>query len=407
MNERLEAEWDVDEPSPDFASRVVAEAMRSKRRSPRGYVIAGVIVAAAAVAAVVAWPRAHARAHGDFTASARTELAIGDRAVAVLEPGAHVSWDGDRVEQAGGDVFYRVERGATFTVKTPSAEAQVLGTCFRISIEQENEMKRRDIGSGAIGAVVGVAVVIGVYEGKVRVSHADQAVTVHAGESATADRNGVRPTAIAKTAPTTANTGSARGEAEVRARLADLEKEKALLESELTAAYDAVGKSNFDLSPQDWAQLAERGELKYQYPCFQNGGFRPNAETLSKLGLPPEAADTIQKAYDNSNKRFASSMRPICAELAKKGEEVDMGDCIGKLFQAIYTKDPHATFRTVAEIRSGKGTEADATTPEMKMLLVFTGGMAPFEAELAKSFGAEEAHRLAYSNDMCFQAQSL
>ncbi len=409
MNERLEAAWEVDEPSPEFASRVVAAAMREPKARPaswRRYAIAAGAVAAAAVAVLVAWPRGRSHTTGDVTASERAEIAIGDRAVAVLEPGAHVRWDGDRVEQERGNVFYRVERGATFTVHTPSAEAQVLGTCFRISIEQETEMKRRDMASGAIGAVAAAVVIVGVYEGKVRVSHADQGVTVHAGESAVADRTGVRTTtAIAKTPPA---APSARSEAEVRARLADLEKEKALLESELTAAYDAVGKSSYDLTPQDWAELAERGELRYQYPCFQQGGFRPNEKQLSSLGLPPEAADTIQRAYDNSNKRFAASMRPICAQFAgKPAADADMGDCIGKLFQAVFANDPKAAFKQIAEIRAGKRTEADASTPEMKMLLVFTSGMAPFEAELAKTFGAEEAHRIAYSNELCFQAQTL
>jgi len=409
MNERLEEEWSVDEPSSDFAGRVVAAAMRESKAPPRRsgrYAIAGIVMVAAAAVMFVAWPRPSVGAHGDVTASARTEIAIGERAVAVLEPGARVRWDGARVQQDGGDVFYRVERGAAFVVQTPSAEAQVLGTCFRISIQQENEMKRRDVAAGAIGAVAAAVVVVGVYEGSVRVSHAEQAMTVRAGETVVADGKGVRTATPVAAKPTAA--GGARSEADVKARLAELEKEKALLESELTAAYDAVGKSTYDLSPEDWAQLAERGEFRYQYPCFHPGGFRPNETQLKNLGLPPEAADAIQRAYDGSNKRFASSMRPVCAQLqGKPVADVDMGDCIGKLFQAIYMNDPKTTFKQVAEIRAGKRTEAEASTPEMKMLLVFSGGMAPFEAELAKTFGAEEAHRLAYSNELCFQAQSL
>jgi hypothetical protein len=415
MNERLEAEWDVDEPSPEFAGRVVAAAMRESRTRPtRRYAIGGAIVAAAiaAITLFTLWPRGErAPARGDVTATARIEVPIGDRGIAVLEPGAHVRWEGDRVEQARGDVFYRVERGATFTVKTPAADVQVLGTCFRISIKPETNMKRRDVAAGAIGAVAAAMVVIGVYEGKVRVSHAEQAVTVGAGESVVADGTNVRPGRSIATAPTALDTaGSARSETQVRARLAELEQEKALLESELTAAYDAVGKSRYDLDPEDWAKLAERGELRYQYPCFQKGGFRPTEEQLQKLGLPPDAADTIQKAYASSNDRFFGDMRPICAEvLGKPTTESDVSGCLQKLFMNIYggPDGAKATFKQVAEIRAGKRSPADATTPEMRMLLVFTGGMAPFEAELAKAFGADEAHRLAYSDELCFQAQSL
>jgi FecR protein len=411
MSDRLREDWDVDEPSPDFAGRVVAAAMREPRtRSiPRYATAVGVAVAIAAVALLFVWPRSRrVPAQGDVTAVERIEVPIGDRGVAVLEPGARLRWQGDHVEQERGEVFYRVERGATFTVHTPSAEAQVLGTCFRISIEQESEMKRRDVATGAVGAAMAAVVVVGVYEGKVRVSHAEQSVTVRAGESAVADGTGVRAAntvAVAKTADP--NAGSPRTEEELCARLAEVGREKALLESELTAANDAVGKRAYDLTPEDWAKLAERGEFKYQYPCFQKGGFRPSEAQLQNLGLPPQAAETIQQAYVNSNTRFAADMKPICKELM--GIDADLSSCIPKLFQAIYSgpNGAKATFKQVAEIRAGKRPEADATTPEMKMLLVFSGGMAPFEAELAKVLGADEAHRIAYSDDLCFQAQSL
>jgi hypothetical protein len=412
MNERLEAEWDVDEPAPDFAGRVVSAAVRETRPRSRRYLIGVALAAIAATTLFVLWRRGTAPSHGDVTAVERMEVSIGDRAVAVLEPGAHVRWQGDRVEQATGDVFYRVERGVTFTVSTPTADARVLGTCFRISIQQETDMKRRDIAAGALGAVAAAVVVVGVYEGVVRVSHADQAVTLRAGESATADRSGVRAggTVIAAK-PVEVTSGSARSEAELRARLAELEKEKALLDSELTAAYDAVGKDPYDLSPDDWAKLAEKGEFKYQYPCFQKGGFRPTETQLQKLGLPADAADTIQKAYASSNQRFFDGMKPICAELiGKPATDSDMSGCIQKLFETIYRNGPNSSkpvFKQVAEIRAGKRDPSQANTPEMKMLLVFSGGMGPFEADLAKAFGAEEAHRLAYSDDLCFQAQSL
>jgi hypothetical protein len=411
MNERLEAEWEVDEPAPEFAGRVVSAALRDTRPRPlRRYVIGAALAAIAATTLFVLWRRGNAPTHGDVTAVERMEVSIGDRAVAVLEPGAHLRWQGDRVEQASGDVFYRVERGATFTVITPTADARVLGTCFRISIQQETDMKRRDIAAGALGAVAAAVVVIGVYEGVVRVSHAEQAVTLRAGESATADRTGVRAGTIAAK-PVEVASGSARSETELRARLAELEKEKALLDSELTAAYDAVGKDPYDLSADDWAKLAEKGEFKYQYPCFQKGGFRPTETQLQKLGLPADAADTIQKAYASSNQRFFDGMKPICTELiGKPTTDSEMSGCIQKLFETIYRGGPSSSkpvFKQVAEIRAGKRDPSEANTPEMKMLLVFSGGMGPFEADLAKAFGAEEAHRLAYSDDLCFQAQSL
>jgi hypothetical protein len=359
---------------------------------------------------VLVWPRtAPAPVEGEATAAQRIEVPIGERAVAVLEPGAHVRWRGDRVEQDRGDVFYRVDRGGgVFTVSTPHAEATVLGTSFRIGIEQETAMKRRDVAAGALGAVAGVLVVVGVYEGKVRVSHADQAVTVRAGESAVADQHGVSsgaPAAVARPA----ETGSAKTEAQLRQRLDEVAKEKAALEQELIAANDAVGKNPFDLTKDDWAKMAENGEFKYRYPCFQSGGYRPSADRLEKLGLEPSAADAIQQAYNSSNKRFYEGMKPICTQLLGKPVDNDvMSECISQLFGDIYRKgDSRATFKQVAEIHAGTRQEADATKPEMKMLMVFSSGMAPFEAELAKTFGAEEAHRIAYSDELCFQSQAM
>ena len=58
-------------------------------------------------------------AAGDVTADARREVRVGTRAIAVLEAGAHVKWHGDDIEQTGGDVFWRVEPGARFTVHPP------------------------------------------------------------------------------------------------------------------------------------------------------------------------------------------------------------------------------------------------------------------------------------------------
>jgi hypothetical protein len=410
MKDELESIWDVDEPSPDFASRVVSAAQQHARKRPdRRYLIGGLALAAAAVTLVVVWPRSdRALAQGEATADQRVEVPIGERAVAVLEPGAHVRWHGDRVEQDRGDVFYRVERGATFIVSTPHAEASVLGTSFRISIEQETGMKRRDVTAGALGAVAGIMVVVGVYEGKVRVSRADQAVTLRAGERAVADETGVRTSTPATVARPT-DSGNARTEAQLRQRLDEIEKEKATLEQELIVANDAVGKHPYDLTPDDWARMAEKGEFKYQLPCYEKGGFRPSPEQLEKLGLEPSAADAIQQAYLSSNKRFYNDMVPLCSEmLGKPADSGTFSDCFTQLFAGIYRGgDSEATFRQLAEIRAGKRPESDASTPTLKMLMVFSGGMAPFEAELAKTFGAENAHRIAYSDDLCFKKQSM
>ena len=141
------------------------------------------------MAAVIGWGVHHQRVdgRGDVTADARQEVRVGNRALAVLEKGAHVKWDGDAIEQSGGDVFWRVEPGARFVVHTAAADVAVKGTCFRVKVEgEEDAMNRRDAMSGTVGAVLAATAFVGVYEGKVAVSHAGQSVDLVAGQSAEA-----------------------------------------------------------------------------------------------------------------------------------------------------------------------------------------------------------------------------
>src|SRR5579885_2370702 len=114
--------WEPEEPPREFAERVVEAARRSqppRARSRASRVFAGLLLAGGRAAVVVfGGHRAHVDARGAVTADERREVRVGTRALAVLEKGARVTWDGDEVAQSGGDVFWRVEPGARFTVHT-------------------------------------------------------------------------------------------------------------------------------------------------------------------------------------------------------------------------------------------------------------------------------------------------
>ena len=163
-------------PPKGFAERVVAAATRPDSRatgaSPRsaravriGATIA--LVAAAAAVALTVMPSRAPRGAATGEASAverRIEVTVSGRAVAVLEPGAHVTWSGSDVVQSSGDVFYRVEPrpdGAPFRVHTSAGDVTVLGTCFRVKV---NDMNRRDVMSGTAGAALGALALVAVYE---------------------------------------------------------------------------------------------------------------------------------------------------------------------------------------------------------------------------------------------------
>src|SRR5579859_784649 len=217
--------WDAQEPPRGFAERVVAAARReasddaplpseppappaAKARPRAGRVFAGLLLAAAMAAVIVfGIARSRADAHGVATAAERREVRVGSRALAVLEPGARVRWDGDVVEQSRGDVFWRVEPGARFVVHTPAADVTVKGTCFRVNVQggdggepaaaaaepsKDGQMNGKDVKAGAVGAVIAATALVGVYEGKVAVSRAGQSVDLVAGQQAEAGPGGVK-----------------------------------------------------------------------------------------------------------------------------------------------------------------------------------------------------------------------
>ena len=174
-----------------------ARGARARRRDAARAHRRGRCSSSASMAAVVALTAAR-EGRRTRTATWRRargeEVRVGGRAIAVLEPGAHVKWDGDAIEQTGGDVFWRVEPGARFVVHTPAADVTVKGTCFRVKVsdeEDDDERARREV-SGAVGAVLAATAFVGVYEGKVAVSHAGQSVDLVAGQSAQANAQGVK-----------------------------------------------------------------------------------------------------------------------------------------------------------------------------------------------------------------------
>src|SRR4051812_9123028 len=98
MSDRDFDAWEPEDPPEGFAERVTLAARGEAASGPRGRArrIGGATIAAFALAAAAAMMLRSPKeiATGDRTVTERTEIALGARAVAVLEPGAHVSWKG-------------------------------------------------------------------------------------------------------------------------------------------------------------------------------------------------------------------------------------------------------------------------------------------------------------------------
>jgi len=458
--------WDAEEPPADFAERVARAAMeeraketptaapetnegtraeappapapvielsRATLKKRRATWAAASLVLGLAASALFHFATRPA-AQGEITAETRTEIAIGDRAVAVLEPGAHVKWAGDTVDQSGGNVFYRVERGGAFRVHTSAGDVDVQGTCFRVDVdpsERSLEMNRRDWKVGGASALAATLLLVSVYEGKVAVSHAQERATLSAGDSASVTRDGLSVSseraegaspsgAASESALALANQNLVGNVSEYKKRLEAIEGQKKELEQKLAVAEEKLAadkrandaaptKHEFDLSQEDLVALAKEGTLKYRHPCSKPS-YRPDAESLQKLGLAPQDGDTIAAAYKKVAQWREAQMRPACQEAVGKSElseKMPVDACMHLVSDFLSETDGKARSEAqqlAVDIRAGlKPTPGpNEKLPALtRMMLASTQEMKIFEEELAKSFGPDEAHRISYADGLC------
>lgn len=462
--------WDADEPPEGFAERVLqaareadeheieapAEPLPGPDRRPETPVDRpsegrtptsrepsvrrrGVVVALfAAIAAAAAWMVLSngAPSHGEAVAEgARKEVMLGNRAVAVLEPGASLSWQGSRVEQSKGNVFYRVEKGDGFRVHTAAGDVEVQGTCFRVDLEAKKTseaMQTRDWKVGAVGALAAASMMVAVYEGKVAVSHAQERVVLAAGESAMAsDAEGVSVTSAdgteanggtnaSESALENANRNLVGTVSDVKKRLETIESQKKELEAKLAAAEQklaaenrandaAPSKNDFDLTQDELVSLAKEGTLKYRYPCSKSS-YKPDAEAIQKLGLAPQDGETITEAYRKVGQWREANMRSVCQEVIGKSDLSDrmpVDSCLHLVSDFLAETDPKArrdAQQLAVDIRAGikpmpgPNEKLPALT---RLMLASVQQLKVFEDELTKSFGPAEAHRITYSDALC------
>ena len=446
--------WEPQEPPRGFAEKVIAATraesrpesqLRGKRRSIAVRAGTALLLAGSlAAGALLFIPRNHPADQGDAIAKGeRTEVRVaGGRAIAVLEPGAHVSWSGDDVKQTSGDVFYRVEPHpglpSAFRVHTAAGDVTVKGTCFRVQLSdsEETTMNGRDVKAGVIGAGLTAMALIGVYEGKVAASNARGSVELSAGQSATLNASGAHKNGdLASGGKAFAAASAVQAQSsdddplmqanrnlvdtvkQYKDRLAANEADKAKIESQLKEAQQklatqendgAAPKSEFDLSQDDWKQLAEDGTIKARYPCGGRGGqpWTVSPDTLTDLGLSPDDGQVLQAAYQQSIQRQTDVLMPACAQLVGSADlaaRLGPSVCSSVVDHSVQGDQHRQDVTTVAQIRAGilpiPGPN-DSIDPYEKLLLSQTGELKSFESDLAKSLGPEEAHRIAYSESL-------
>lgn len=429
--------WEPQSPPRGFADKVMAElpapTPRAWWRSRRFTgIAAGTALSLAAAAGAFLWLSA-ANVRGSLESTARTEVDVGGRARAVVESGAKLSWKSNEVEQIEGDVFYRVEPSGPFVVKTPQGTVEVTGTCFRVRIKERGASMKRELLAGAAGAAASALVMVGVYEGGVRVTHAGEAVTLAAGEAVVVGEDGVEEKGDlaevdsqfnrAKSARVGSDSGALAGQVkDLTARITELDNKKKGLEDKLKFAENKLSAleggtdakkldhDEFDLDENDWRELAKDGTIKYQVPCIRDEAWRPDADDLDKIGLAPDDADAIGAAYARSSERVKKAILPICAEMVGGAELADLigpGDCAHVISSLARRQDKDAAEQArlhVSEIRAGlrpAPAPTDKVHPVLATFLALTGEASQFEADLATEFGPEEAKRITYAEGMC------
>jgi len=423
LDPRYREVWRAAPPPSGFVDRVLAvthaegNVAARKRRSLLGRAaIALAVVAAAAVVLVGARPRAREGEH--LATTARLSVSITERATAVLEPRAHLRWRsaGGRVtvEQDGGDVFYRVDRGVAFEVKTAAGSVLVKGTCFKVEVTAMSPTTHTLI--GAVSGMAITALAVTVYEGMVEVQNEHGETRLGAGDRGVAEQGEAprvaRPLSAARPSnvPRLSDATLAALREDPRATIAALEQKVASLSSELTEARrqelegprdkDGIPKKKFhDFTPEELTILASRCEIRYDIPKFLSSG------RIELRGLG-DASNGISEAEVAQLNRHLRELAPPNLERLRALYRDGTGDHAGaatlapkQMIRALFERYPQELDRAKQRLsleRAGLPPPPDPGGPsvvEQLLRLIFAAG-DELERRGAQVLGAERTHEL-------------
>jgi hypothetical protein len=189
-----------------------------------------------------------------------------------------------------------------------------------------------------------------------------------------------------------------------RKRIAQLESE---LEKERPRGQERR-RNELDLRPEDWRRMAAEGVMKYRVPCGV-----PGDEALDGLGLAPDDRDAVREAFESWAGRLREGLVPLCA--AALGDRRDVAEALSTeacrqvvmSTAADRSESQLLSAHHVAAFMAGDGPRpgADSALGE-RLFLVLAEESKQFENELAGTFGPEEAHRLAFSERLCFRTST-
>ena len=358
------AAWAVPDPPAGFADRVVAAQERARPveadaaatpmfaapsarswRRARPWILVAVAAVVALLLVQLRAPGGGANAAGSAAPLARESLRLGPRGVAVAEAGSLLSWTIDggraRVSQRAGDVFYRVERGGRFEVETPHGTVRVTGTCFRVELDT---MKKP--WQGVVGAAIGAALVVTVYEGSVLLASRDgseRAVT--AGQVASSSEQGVTvsdPRGAQAAGTSAATTGSAppppadatrddllRRDAHQRAEIATLRARMRQLEQAGPSLgrggeRDSSGRPWFDPSKEDLVRFASECRVRSDSPSFlHDEPIEWGPRRAQEAGMSDAELTAVNKVLRDIQGEVLAQLRALYIEVTGDQDRAD------------------------------------------------------------------------------------
>lgn len=147
--------------------------------------------------------------------------------------------------------------------------------------------------------------------------------------------------------------------------------------------------------------------MKYRIPCGPRSV--PNDEVLQELGLAPDDREVLQAAYQHSSARLQSALVPLCAKAlgdrTDLAQAVSIDSCRHILISTAATRaeSTSQSAQKVALFMAGEGPRPDTnSTITEQTFLALAEESNRFEAELAEALGPEEAHRVVFSDRLCF-----
>jgi hypothetical protein len=414
---KLERAWSADEPPAGFAARVTAaaeseRAARGARPPRRSFWVGGALLATAAAIAL-ALRTAPAPSVGERIIGARETLQLGVRGLAVAEPESALRWRVDgaaaEVEQTAGNVFYRVEKGGPFIVRTPAGEVRVRGTCFRVEVDP---MKASLMQMGA-GAAIATAVLVTVYEGKVILANEKGQTAIAAGESARASR-GQAPSeagdahSAAATAALQAPSGDITREELLKRDLAqrtELEKLRAQVKQlESAGAQAASGEKKRDdftnVGKDEVQQMAKDCRLKWDQPGINSKPETIGDEFAQKVGLTDAERAEANKVTADLNAQVTAQLRQLYIEVTGDRAGADTltpAALQQEILEKSSEKDAKQAYYDISHERAGlqpSPASLAGEPPVERMMRLMTGLGDQYEQNLGKVLGPDLAHRM-------------